>query len=54
MLSRKSQKRNNPIELDVYFTDTLSDTDLTHIVIEQLKLLLFQKRQIPVPLDQVK
>ena len=53
MFPRKYVKPNHPIELDVYFTDTLSVSDITHIVIEQFKLLLFQRRQIPVPLEQV-
>ena len=53
MFTRNTSKHNKEIELDVYFTDTLTCADITHIAIEQLKLLLFQRRQIPVPIEKV-
>ena len=53
MFPRNTSKQNKVIELDVYFTETLTSADITHIAIEQLKLLLFQRRQIPVPIEKV-
>ena len=53
MFPRNTSKQNKAIELDVYFTDTLTCADITHIAVEQLKLLLFQRRQIPVPIEKV-
>ena len=53
MFPRNTSKQNKVIELDVYFTETLTSADITHIAVEQLKLLLFQRRQIPVPIEKV-
>ena len=48
------KKDVEPIELDIYFPDGFSATDVVHLAIELLKTLLLQRHQIPLPIDKVR
>ena len=42
-----------PIDLDIHFPDGLSKSDIAHLAIELLKMLLLQRHQIPVQIEKV-
>jgi hypothetical protein len=56
MYSIEKKKSNicEPIDLDIHFQETLNPQSVSHVVIELVKNLLFQRHQIPQTFDGLK
>ena len=53
MFKSSVRKNMEPIDLDIHFPDGLSKSDIAHLAIELLKMLLLQRHQIPVQIEKV-
>lgn len=54
MFKGSARKNMEPIDLDIHFPDGLSKSDIAHLAIELLKMLLLQRHQIPVQIEKLK